>query len=117
MLSNVPVFPQNIAIPIIFLQQPTPSAHVLRSFWKSPRPQQVAGLQKIGIRAVDERVIPLMDHLPAEVDKVCGSTVEGREQRVARRRFVLSPDQHAEFEMTHVRLSAKASAFWSQAGR
>jgi hypothetical protein len=43
MLSNVPMFPQNIAIPIIFSQQP---AHVLGSFGKPARPEQTPGSEQ-----------------------------------------------------------------------
>src|SRR5215813_9076007 len=90
MLPDVTVLPNGIAAPVIFSQQPTTSTHVVRSFGEPASPKQIAVLQKLGIRAVDQRVIPLVNDIAAQIDQICRPTIEGRIQRIARRCPVLA---------------------------
>jgi len=81
MLADVAVLPKNLAAPVVFAQQPTAAAHVLRPFGQATGPEQVSVLEQIGVGTGDERVLPLMQHVAAHADEIGRSTVDRREQR------------------------------------
>ena len=69
MLADVAVLPQHLAVPVVFAEQPAAAAHVLRPFRQAARPEQIAVLEQVRVGAVDQRMLPLMQHVAAQADR------------------------------------------------
>ena len=100
-LADVPVLPQHLAVPVVFAKQPAAAAHVLRAFGQPAGPEQIAVVEQIGVGAVDQRMLPLVQHVAAQADDIGRLAVQRREQRQPRRRAMRIANQKPEIAVTH----------------